>query len=267
MNELYYFKNPGDPEISVALAGIHKEDWTSSRSGESFKDSVHKMSVNRFDILPIVEDDGNIHHCYRTKIWGNYSDSNIEICDIISEDRLYYLTHIHDAITKFANTKRKYFFLDNQHKIIGLITIGNLNCKHVYLYLYNLIIQLEHAMGDFIYKNGIVDKELVTLFEKRVGSVNAMDAVSRYKRDDQKGLDYKFIEYVYLMDLCFIFQKYSLGDKIGLEKQDLKSVIGRANELRKVVAHPSKSIIRNEKSIMELHSAVNGIDFLIEKLK
>jgi hypothetical protein len=108
-----------------------------------------------------MEIGGKIQSCYKTINWANYAKDNIVVYEITPEDRVYYLTHIHDAIVKFAKTNSKCFFFDNQMEIIGLITIGNLNCKHVYLYLYNLVIQVEHAMDAYIYSDGVKDSELV----------------------------------------------------------------------------------------------------------
>ena len=94
-----------------------------------------------------------------------------------------------------------------------------------------------------------------------------MDALKRYREDDAKGLDYDFIEYLYLIDLCYVFKKFDLVTKIGLENKEFKSIIGKANAVRNIVAHPNRSLIRDESSIYELHNAIKLMDVLIEKLK
>lgn len=267
MKELHYFKNSGNPEISVALAGINKHEWVFAKSGEPLEKCVSKMLANKFDVLPIIEIDGTTRKCYKTTNWSDYSIENIEQYEITQGDRLYFLTHIHDAITKFAKTNRKFFFLDNQDEIIGLLVLGNLNCKHVYLYLYNLIIQLEHAMGKYIYKNKIKDLDLIELFGKRTESGNAKNALERFKEDDRNGLDYDFIEYLYLTDLYYIFKRYGFIEKLDMKQADFKSIISKVNDLRTIVAHPNKSLIRNENSIHDLFAAITGIDFLLERIK
>lgn len=267
MKELQYFKDPGNPDISVALAGINKLEWICAEYDEVLHAAVHKMSKNKFDILPIIEKNGQVLKYYQTNRWGDYNSDNIIISEITQSDRLYYLTHIHDAIIKFAKTNRKFFFLDNQDEIIGLITIGNLNSKHVYVYLYNLVVQLEQAMGKFIYDQNVKDADLIKLFEQRKESNNSFDALARYKADDQKGLDYNFIEYIYLTDLSFIFCKYKFHELIGMTRRAFENEIVKANELRKLVAHPNKSIIRSNDSIHKLVEAIIGIDVLIESIK
>jgi hypothetical protein len=46
MKELRYLKDPGNPEINVAIAGIHKDDWKFSGPGELLETSIDKMSSN-----------------------------------------------------------------------------------------------------------------------------------------------------------------------------------------------------------------------------
>lgn len=267
MKEISYFKDPGNPTINVALAGINRMDWIYADHYELELASIRKMSECRFDVLPIRNGDGNISHCYRTTTWGNYEPTNIIRYEIVQADKLYYLTNIHDAIRRFSITNRKYFFLDNQSDIVGLITIGNLNCKHVYLYLYNLIVQVEQALGRFIYASGLTDKELYLQFKERTESKNAQEAIQRYDADDDKGLDYNFLEYLYLTDLCYIFKKYDLVDQLSITKRKFEDIIGNINAVRTVVAHPNKSLIRNDESIHDLYQLIEEIDYLLDSMK
>ena len=267
MKEHRYFKETGIPEINVALSGISKVDWLCVNSTEFPNTAQEKMMSNNFDILPIMESDGSIIKCYKTKQWGNYDVANIDLHYIKPDDRLYYLTHIHDAIIKFATSGRNFFFLDNQSEIVGLMTIGNLNCKHLYLYLYHLIIELEHELSNFITQNGISDKELIEIFENRASSVNAQDALKRYKEDNELGYDFKFLEYVYLMDLVYVFKFKKLTKLLDLSNTVFEKHIIGINNIRSVVAHPNKSLIKTKQSIHELKNAILSIDVILQKIK
>jgi hypothetical protein len=266
MDEIHYFKQTGNPEITVALAGISKWDWEHVKGPELNK-ALSIMSTKNFDIIPIQDPDGMFKQYYGTTIWGKYNETNIELNQISSSDTLYYLTNIHDAIIKFASTGKNYFFLDNEADVVGLITIGNLNCKHVYLYLYNLIIQLEHALGGFIYSQGLLDKDLISMMQLRVNSFNSRSSLERYRADNQKGFDYNFIEYLFLIDLGYIITKANLLKILELNDEQFNSNLDKINEVRKVVAHPNKSIIRNNQSIKHLSDAIKSIDSLLGKLK
>jgi hypothetical protein len=266
MKEQNYFKQSGNPEISVALAGISKWDWQKVSEGDSKEAAIELMRENRFDVLPIESANGNYTEFFVTEEWGKYEEGKILIKEIDTDSRLYYLTNINDAIIKFADTGRNYFFLDNQVNVVGLITIGNLNCKHVYLYLYNLIIQLEHALGSFIYQKGLKDIELIKMFEDRTESVNAKGALERYKLDNDKGYDYNFMEYIFLCDLAYIIKNSGLIGMVGLEKTEFDKLISNVNEIRNVVAHPNKSLIKSPASIIKLSNALKGLDILLERI-
>lgn len=266
MKELYYFKDPGNPHITVALAGISKFDWTSVSSDMNKYDVSTIMSTNRFDILPIVNG-ANVTHCFKTIRWGNYSPENIEKHEIRDQERLYYLTNIEDAIHLFARSGNKFFFLDNLKDIIGLTTIGNLNCKHVYLHLYNLIIQLENLLGSFIYLKGITDQRLLKAFEIGIESKHEKDIVRRYRRDDSMGMDSRFIDYVFFSDYIQIYKHYDLAKELDISFDCLEGYITKINDLRNMVAHPNQSLIKKDSSIFILSEAIQLIYQLLDKLK
>lgn len=270
MKELQHFKDPGNPHITVAIAGISKMDWIAATQGIDVSVASAIMSENRFDILPIMNG-SEVTHCFKTIKWGNYQESNIEKYEIRDHDRLYYLTNIEDAIHAFARTKAKFFFLDNLTEIIGLTSLGNLNCKHVYLYLYNLIIQLENLLGKYIHWNGIKDQDLIRLFELRTASDNAANSVKRYLDDDAEAMDYRFIEYIYLADLSYICRHYKLTIELGYSSGKFKDIIGKINNVRNVVAHPNQSLIKKESSIFQLSETIkltyHLLDLINEKVK
>lgn len=267
MIERRYFKTTSAPEITVAIVGISKHDWTSIDSiDSSTARAAEIMARKRFDVLPIGDGAATINTCYTTINWGRYTEDNIELREINSADRMYFLTNIRDAIRIFAISKRNYFFLDNHDEIVGLVTIGNLNCKHVYLYLYNQVAELEQALGAFIYRCKITDERIMQLFEERTESSNAKSALARYKEDDENGFDYKFIEYVFLTDLCYVIRKFGLLSRLDLTASQFEEMVGKINDVRTVVAHPNKSLIKNRESLEKLKITIDYIDVLINRL-
>jgi CBS domain-containing protein len=267
MNIRKYFESIPDPEINVAIVGIYKGNWISTKGLETKEVAVKNMSKNRFDILPVVEKDGSINRCLKTIEWGNYDDDNIDIHTIALEDRMYFLTTIYDAIAMFVKRDRKYFFLDNHDEIVGLITIANLNSKDVYLYLYNLIIQLEHFMGNFIYNHGIQDTTLISFFEKTSKDQKAKSILIKFRKDDENALDNRFTEYLYLSNYKEILNHFELNKWIGLTKEALTDKLDRIVDLRNIVAHPNKSLISKKHTISNLYEAMKDIHQLIDKLK
>lgn len=268
MKELAHFKAVGNPVIFIAQAGIHKSEWISSFPGESMKEVFKKMSSNRFSILPILDTDGNCRTFYKTNDWVNFDIDNIVLAQIQPENKLYYLTDIDDAIKRFAETGWNYFFLDNLTDIVGLITISDLNCNQVYLYLYSLTSQFERIIASLIYKNGITDSMIQPILEGRESSENAKKAIENFEKAKLKGFDSNLLEELFLSDLSCVFKKFELDKKCGIERKYWdKTISGLIYKVRNPVAHPCKRLIKNEKSVKDLHQIISSMNVILEKLK
>ncbi len=222
------------------------------------------MQKNKFDVLPIQEADGTFKKYFKTKEWGDFEVNDIKVYEIKKKDCIDHLTNIKDAVKAFAKGDRNYFFLKNEKGIAGLLTAGNLNSKHVYVYLYNLISQLEFELGRLINKSGMDDHELISIFEENNRSVKPN---TRYKREIKKGLDHKFIECAYLGDMAWIIRRKNFHRKIGITGKDFDSSIKLVNKLRNIVAHPVNSLIKGKNSIIELDMTITKIEFLTGKIK
>jgi hypothetical protein len=58
-------------------------------------------------------------------------------------------THIRD-VKGLALESRSFYFLHNERRIVGLISVVNLNCRQVKVYLFSLLSELEVRLGNFI---------------------------------------------------------------------------------------------------------------------
>ncbi|QNA44292.1 hypothetical protein [Lacibacter sediminis] len=269
MQEYQYFKQSGNPEVHAALVGISKQDWICVRFRENTNDAISTMSKYQFDILPKMNKDSSIDSYYRTVEWGKYSAENILLKKIESADKLYYLTNIRDVIRLMFESKRNFFFLTNHSEIVGLISISNLNCKHVALYYFNLINTLERRMGKFIHQHLATETILGSLQklgeEKQIPS--ALDTVKRYKGDALKGLDGSIIEYLYLSDLFLLACEHHLYKLLGYKKQqDFDKRSGLLRGLRNAIAHPNKSLVKGPLSLNDLWKSSVKINELDERL-
>lgn len=251
------------PAITISTICISKSDWTYARHNEIKEQTFDKMQKNKFDVLPIREADGTYKKYFKAKERGDFEVNDIRIYEIKPKDCIYHLTNIKDAVKAFAKADRNFFFLKNEKEVVGLITAGNLNSKHVYVYLYNLISQLEFGLGKLINKSGIDDHELIRIFEENNRSAKPN---TRYRREIKKGLDHKFIECAYLGDMAWIIREKNLHRKIGITGKDFDSSIKLVNKLRNIVAHPVNSLIKGKNSIVELDMALTKIDVLTAKI-
>jgi len=267
MLEYQYFKQTGNPEIHAALVGISKVDWIAAEHQDNTDKALTLMSNYEFDILPKKNKDGSILKYYATDEWGNYE--NITLHNINPDDLLYYLTNIKDVIHLMYERNRKFFFLTNHTEVIGLITISNLNCKHVSLYFYNLISIFERKMGRFVRDKLSVEQILKTL--KDVGESkdisSALDTVKRFTTDSEKGLDGSIVEYLYLSDLFLLAGHFKLYKELGYNKPEaFEKGAGNLRRIRNSIAHPNKSLIKGPASLEELWRGLVKLEELDEKL-
>ena len=249
--------------MTISSICIKKSDWTYARHNDLKEQAFDKMQKNKFDVLPVREADGAYKKYFKTKEWGNFEVNDIRKYEIKPKDCIYHLTDIKDAVKAFAKTDRNFFFLKNEKEVTGLISSGNLNSKHVYIYLYNLISQLEFGLGRLINRSGIDDHELYRIFEENNKSVKPN---TRFRREIKKGLDHKFVEFAYIGDMAWIIREKNLHRKIGITGKDFDTSIKLINKLRNIVAHPVNSLIKGKNSIVELDMALTKIDALSAKI-
>jgi len=251
-------------EITISNISINKSDWTYASRNETKEQAFDRMQKNKFDVLPIREADGSFKKYFKTKEWGNFEINGIKVYEIKPKDCIYHLTNIKYAVKAFAKGDRNFFFLKNEKEVAGLLTAGNLNSKHVYVHLYNLISQLEFELGRLINRSGIDDHELISIFEENNKSVKPNN---RYRREIKKGLDHKFIECAYLGDMAWIIRQKNFHRKIRMSGKDFDSSIKLVNKLRNIVAHPVNSLIKGKNSIVELDITLTKIEVLTGKIQ
>lgn len=272
MKEYQYFKQSSDPDIYAALPGISKRDWIEAKPGEPIESAANVMKKFQFDVLPLANKKGQYKGYFHTVEWGKYNEGNIRSDRIKAEDKLYYLAHIKDVIRSFFIEKRNFYFLSNRSEIIGLITIGNLNCKHVSLYYYNLISTLERNLAKFILDSDGIGKDVILNCLETVADNNNIEAtknsIKRYKDDNRKGVDGNIIEYLYLTDLFLLIEHLELYKRMGFnKKEEFNKNLGRLKKLRNVVSHSNRSLITGPNSIHDLWQATQKISDLEEHLE
>lgn len=247
----------------ISSISVNKSDWLYAAHNETKECVFEKMIKNRFDVLPIREADGSYKKYFRTKERSNFYVDDIKAYEIKPEDCMDHLAGIKVAIKAFAESDRDFFFVTSKKKVTGLLTMGNLNSKHVYVYLYNLIAQLEFGLGKLINRSGIDDNELYRIFEESGKSVKPN---TRYRREIKKGLDHKFVEFAYIGDMAWIIREKNLHRKIGIAAKEFDLSIKLINKLRNVVSHPVNSLIKGKNSVIELDMTIEKMESLILKI-
>jgi hypothetical protein len=256
IEELYF--NPDEQiRISAASVGISKRRWACATTAEANINSIkEKMSKGRYDVLPILEDNGSVRDFYITNSPDDFSEIKKET--IAYKDTMPLDTDISVVISKFNNEKRRYFFLTRNKEVVGLITLGNLNCKQVQIYIYNVICELETLLGDFV--NHHLSKEQVMAWLQKKSSYT--EILKQYNKLVEVDLENSITEHFYFKDLFEIIKSYGLAKELGFTNTQWTN-FNSINEIRKKIAHPTRSLLDSENNIEKLNSRLNNINELI----
>src|SRR5690606_20435711 len=250
--EDFFFLDDGQVKITVASVGISKHRWVYVNESEIESNKhIDLMTKNKFDHLPIVLESGLVAEYFRTKEPNNFSE--IERVKIHYDDILPLDTNIKEVIERFSD-ERRFYFLTYQKKISGLITIGNLNCKQVQVYIFNLICELERELGNFV-NSKLSSEEIINWLSKKQNMGNEdckyNHILEEFRRLTALDLENQITEHFFLVDFFCIIKDFGLNKKLEYTNQkwiDLNSI----NELRNRIAHPTRSLLDNENTIERL---------------
>ena len=136
-------------DVDAAVVGIGKPRWRSLKWSEASEATACRiMAEYRFDVIPIEDEDGEVREYFYSDRWNSY--------DSVSRKRLTYEdvipsnTSIREAIRLLADNKRHFFFLTTEHRVTGLVSVANLNCRQVRVFLFALLSELERRLGALV---------------------------------------------------------------------------------------------------------------------
>lgn len=264
MIEEIFYLDEGQIKITAASVGISARRWTcislATIQGDNYKSL---MKDNRFDILPIIAADGTSSEFFKTDKPNSY--------DIISRQTITYRdvlpldTSIREVIKGFVADNRTFYFLTYHSRITGLITLGNLNCRQVQVYIFGLICELERTLSNFIDDN--LSKEQLEGFitDKSAANEKLKKIWEHYQELVQLDLENNLIEHLFLIDFFSIIEHYELYTKLGYTRKqwcELTSI----NNLRHLVAHPTRSLLDKENNVNRLWKRIGKIEDLTFRL-
>ncbi|MBK7811890.1 MAG: hypothetical protein IPI50_11775 [Saprospiraceae bacterium] len=267
MIEDIFFQDDGQVRITAASVGISRLRWTSVREEEiAIGKHIDLMTRNKFDHLPIEPAVGSIVEFYKTKEANKFDTierHKIKFDDLISLD-----TNIRDVIEKFAKNNRTFYFLRYHINISGLITLGNLNCKQVQIYIFSLICGLERELGEYV-NSKLSNHEIKEWVEKNADIKISNDKyrliLEKYKELTEISLENQLTEHFFLVDFFLIILENNIFDNLGYTKSEWKK-LSSINELRKRIAHPTRSLLDKENNIDKLQKRITQIEDLTYRL-
>lgn len=267
MIEDIFFQDEGQVRITAASIGISRLRWISVKEDE-IKTNRHLelMKKNRFDQLPIESNAGTVTEFFKT-LEPNKYDKLVRL-KINYNDIIPLETNIRDVIDKFASQERTFFFLRYQKNISGLITLGNLNCKQVQVYIFSLICELERELGDFL-NSKLTNQQIKDWIQNKIDPNNSQDKykliLDNYNNLTELDLENQLTEHFFLVDFFNIINDKNLFSELNYSKSEWKD-LRNINDLRNRIAHPTRSLIDNENKIDKLQRLISKIEDLTFRL-
>jgi hypothetical protein len=253
-------------DIDAAVVGISSTRWTSIPVADaSTENAAQEMSKHHFDILPIVDADG-VKEYFHTEVWEDYS--SVIRRRITHRDVIPFATPLRDVIEGFALKSRSFYFLGNERRIVGLISVANLNCRQVRVYLFSLLSELEIELGNLISEH-CSETELLDLTFGAATQKSKHESVrDRYNSAKAKGVDVQVVEYLYLPDMIKVIGKKKLFGQLGYQScGKFADVFNPLVSLRNTVAHPTSSLIVDAKSCIKLWKQIDQIEEVLFHLR
>lgn len=263
IEELFYLDG-GHVKITAASVGISQSRWINI-SHQDIKNDNYKilMKSARLDVLPICDQNGAVSSYFKTdrpNFYDKISRHSISYKDVLPLD-----TSIPDVIKSFVTENRRFYFLTLHNKITGLITLGNLNCRQVQVYIFALICELERALGEFVDEE-LTDEQLENLISKKAKTNDKyVKILQHYKELISSDLENKLTEHLFLIDFFLVIEHFNLNTKLSYSKNEwtaFKSI----NELRNLVAHPTRSLLDKNNDIERLWNRIRKIEELVFRL-
>ena len=184
---------------------------------------------------------------------------------ISDKDILPLDTSIREIIKGFADDKKTFYFLAYHSLITGIITLGNLNCRQVQVYIFALICELELGLTDFI-ENNLNDEQLEDFMDKKsVTNKKLKEIWEKYQKLSKSGLENKLLEHLYLIDFFTIIEHFDLITKFEYSKSKWKELTS-INDLRHSIAHPTRSLVDKKNDVNQLWRRIGRIEDLSFRL-
>lgn len=262
------FIRPIYTDINVSIIGINKDDWYCHMPGMKRDEVRSTMLHKRYDVVPIVNKVGAIKQYFTI---NKSNESELETKNIFDDDKIYYLTHVRDAVWKMRKERRTHYFLSNgrdENDIVGLISLSNFNCREFYVFLFSLVSYIEREFASLIDSDQEHGFDILEKSSNNPGLKEQFrDIKARFNQDREEQIENDYKEYLYLHHLIWLVMAEEKYKKLGYKNcEDFKSGTGGLKELRNCIAHPVKSLVRNLTALDSLEDAMNKLYEFKEKL-
>jgi hypothetical protein len=233
-----FFLNSDIMTVDAATVGIGSERWKSIPADEANpKRARDIMREHRFDVLPIEPESGPVDSYYGTETWGEFG--SVRRQQISYDDILPFRRNIRSVIEELADKETNFSFLTQGQEVVGLLTVSNLNCRPVRVYLFGLITEMETGLAKIV-ENGLDEG---TLNENYVLGKMRDHLRMEYQQAKKEGVDESITEYLHLSDLIEIISENGLYESLGYRtEEEFAEDFESLRNFRNSIAHPVRSL-------------------------
>lgn len=259
----FHYRRDNVVDVDAAVVGVSRLRWESLTpdAAADLNRAQQIMAERQFDLMPVDADSGEIRAYVKTENWGDYSAAKLH--EIASDDLLPQRTPLEEIVRAFAIHRRDFFFLTSYGRVTGLITIVNLNCRQVRVFLYGLLNELEVAFGRLVQSE--INRGALTVDDVLS---NVPPAVREaFERNRDRGVDSEVVEYLYLPNLIKVIRKRGFYDALGYDSGgSFEKPFNRLVKLRNKVAHPVRSLVDAPDAAEKLWRDVSLIEQALSRL-
>jgi hypothetical protein len=264
MIEKEQFIRPLNIEIYVSTIGINKDDWYCYKPGMTHDEVRQTMLSKGFDVVPIINKSGVVKKYFTLdKDLNRLISKNIK-----TEDKLYYLTHVRDAIWKMKTCDKPHYFLTNGRNgndVVGLLSLSNFNSREFYVYLFSFLSYVEREFANLIESNSELGFQILADLSDKKNQLKNIQ--NRIREDKKKEIENDYKEYLYLHHLILLIKSEKKYEKLGYSTEESfdSGTIG-FNDFRNNIAHPVKSLVRTLNDLDNLETWLNKLYEFKERL-
>lgn len=253
------FLRTGAIDVDAAVIGVGRSRWKAVDSSTSPDEAAQIMKHHRFDVLPIDESpEKPVYGYFHTKHWGDWSENSVEADQITYRDLLPATIGILELIERLVKQERLFFFLTYHHRIVGLVSVANLNSRQVNFYLFALICEFESRLARLVRLNLSEDTLKAQLDEQ---------ARENFERDTAQDFENDIVQYLYLSQLINIVRTKDLYKALGYTGRTNFEKLNSLNDLRNQVMHPVRSLVTDQASLNKLWERIEKLQDALFRLR
>jgi len=237
---------------SAVNAGSRVQGFKGSEGQDA--DSVRAMMrEHAFDVLPVESLEGRFIGYWRTTSWGDFSTVGRHDDD---GPRIYFRTPVAAVIERLSR-ETPFLFLEEHADVVGLITIANLNCAPIRVFVYGLIASVEMALAKILGAHDGLHDRL-----KRSSNDQIKKLLQEHEENREAGFDLSLSDHLYTRQLF-----YYANDLDACELPDWvrdNSELERLIDIRNRVAHPNRTLVTSFDDLDDLKAVMRNLHAVLK---